>query len=526
MEPRLNGVMAVIAVLAIAFALTRLSADWIGVESEALVIDDTPATLYRPSEGRAGPPVVLAHGFGGSQQMMRSLALTLARNGYTAITYDFPGHGRHPAVFGGDIRDADMSGRVLLDQLDQIAARASRMGEGGPIALVGHAMAADLVTRYARAHPGRVAATVALSTVPAGVDGNGDGKAGGPRNLLIVMGAWEEERVLAEALRAVSPAVPPTGPGDMLMTGRTYGDVAAGTGRRAAVVDGVEHVGVLFARATMEEVARWLDAAFARTDATGDDGQVETVRRGPWIALLLAGLVLLARPLASRLPALGGERLGANLSWRQFAGAGLVPAVATPPLLAVLPTDFMTLRLGDYLALHFLVYGLFIAGALYWLRRRRAEPRPVRPIPSLQLLAVALAVLLYLFLAVVLPVDRLVTNLLPGEARVPLILALVTGTLVHGAADEWLTRGGDAPRGLYWFSKLLFLVSLAVAIALAPGERAQLAVLFPALLALFMLLGLVSRWCYLRTHHPIPAGLAGGVLSGWVLGTLFPIITG
>lgn len=497
MEPRLNGVMAVIAVLAIAFALMRLSEDWIGVESETLVIDDTPATLYRPVEGAAGPPVVLAHGLGGSQRMMRSLALTLARNGYTALTYDLPGHGRHPAAFDVDIRDEEASGRLLLDQLDHVAARAAEAGAGPPIALIGHAMAADLVARYARAHSGRVAATVALSPVsaPGGVtDGGGDGQ----RDLLIVTGAWQEASGWPE-------------------------------GSRVVVVDGVPPVGVLFARATMEAVARWLDAAFARTGAvgaSGDDGAVETVRRGPWIALLLAGLILLARPLASRLPALGGERLGANLSWRQFAAAGLLPAMATPTLLAILPADFMMRHLGDYLALHFLVYGLFIAGALYWLRRRRAEPRPVRPIPSLQLLAVALAVLLYLSLAVVLPVDRLVTTLLPGEARVPLILALMTGTLVHGAADEWLARGGDAPRGLYWLSKLLFLLSLAAAIALAPGERAPLVILCPALIALFALLGLVGRWCYLRTHHPVPAGLAGGVLSGWVLGALLPLTAG
>lgn len=520
MQPRLNTVLAFIAVLAIGISLWRLGTDWRGVESTALEIGSTPATLYRPAEGAAGPPVVIAHGFAGSQQLMQSLALTLARNGYAAVTFDFLGHGRHPDPMGGDVRDPNGTSRLLLDQLDIVVARARTLGAGDRVALVGHSMASDIVVRYAKARPRRVAATVAISMVSPAAD------ARGPGNLLILTGGLESDFLKNEALRAVAAPLPET-EAAAVEVGRTFGRFADGTARRATVAEGVEHVGVLFARSTMEETARWLDAAFeSSTGARAAGGDVETVRRGPWIALLLAGLVLLARPLASRLPALGGEPLGANLSWRQFAGAGLMPAVATPLTLTVVPTDFLALAVGDYLAAHFLLYGLLIAGALYWLRRRHPEPRPVRPTPSLALVFVALLVTGYLMAAVALPVDRLLTNFWPGEARAGLMLAMIVGALVYFTADEWLTRGGDAPRGAYWLSKLLFLLSLAGAIALDPSGLFFLAILLPVAVPVLLITGLVSRWCYLRTRHPIPAGLAGGVLVGWALGVVFPVMSG
>ena len=510
MEPRLNGVVALLGLVAIGLSLWQLLADTRDLAIEPMAIGETPATLYRPADGDAGPAVVIAHGFAGSQQLMQSFAIALAKNGYRALTYDALGHGLNPNPMTGDIGDPDGASRALLDQLDHPVERARALAPGRPIALVGHSMASDIVVRYAKGHPETVVATVALSLFSPAADVDG------PRNLLVLTGAWESDYLKTEALRAVG-----AGRDEAAEPARIYGSFQDGSARQALFIEGAEHIRVLFARESLEETARWLDQAFGRADGT-----VETVRRGPWIALLLVGVVLLMRPLASRLPALGGEPLGASLTWRQFLPAALVPAVATPLLLALVPTDFLDLLAGDYLAAHFLAYGLIIAAVLYWLRRRRAEPQPVRPIPSLQLVAVSALVSATLVLAIGLPLDRFVINFWPGDGRGGLLVALLAGTFAYFTADEWLSRGGDAPRGAYWLSKLLFLLSLGAAVALAPSERFTLLILIPVLVPTFLIAGLTSRWCYIRTRHPIPAGIAGALLVGWALGVTFPVMNG
>lgn len=518
MEPRLNGLLALVAVLLIGLSVWRLESHEAGLSVERFTVEETPATLYRPADGPAGPPVLIAHGFAGSQQLMQPIAIALARAGFTAVTFDYLGHGRHPRPLTGDVTAEDGAGARLLAQMEAVAAeavgRAQAAGWSGErLAVLGHSMASDIVVRYAQAHED-VAAVVAVSMFSPAVT------AESPRNLLIVDGALEG-RLLEEGRRALAEA---TGlPPEAVEIERTYGAVGQGTARRLAAADGVEHIGVLYSRETQRETIRWLSAVFDREAPAVEQA---TVNRGLWLALLLLGMVMLARPLASRLPALGGEPLGAGLTWRQFWPVALAPAVATPLILSVAPTDFLPVLVGDYLALHFALYGLIGAAGLYWLRRRRAEPQPVRPIPSLKLVAVAGAAAVYAVAAIGLPADLYIFNFQPTALRGPLIAAMIVGALIFYLADEWLTRGGDAPRGAYWITKLLFLLSLGLAVALDPSELFFLLILTPVIIPVFAIYGLFSRWTYLRTRHPIPGGVAAAVAVGWAIGVVFPVLGG
>ena len=87
---RLNAAIAFSAALAILVALFQLHSQYSGVRIDNTQVAGTPITIYRPASGGAAPVVVLAHGFAGSGRLMQSYALTLARNGYIAATFDFP----------------------------------------------------------------------------------------------------------------------------------------------------------------------------------------------------------------------------------------------------------------------------------------------------------------------------------------------------------------------------------------------------------------------------------------------------
>ncbi|MFL5332109.1 MAG: alpha/beta hydrolase family protein, partial [Geminicoccaceae bacterium] len=80
--------------LAIGAGLWRLEALRAGLTLDRAEVGQIPVTVFRPASPTPAPVVVIAHGFSGSQQLMQAFAVTLARNGYLALTFDFPGHGR------------------------------------------------------------------------------------------------------------------------------------------------------------------------------------------------------------------------------------------------------------------------------------------------------------------------------------------------------------------------------------------------------------------------------------------------
>jgi dienelactone hydrolase len=523
----LAGLVGLLAAGAIVFAVGRLEAAALGVVVQPQWLGPTPVTVFRPAASAAGdspaPVVLIAHGFAGSQQLMQPFALTLARNGFVAITFDFPGHGRHGEPMRGGLTDPDESLRTLLASMVEMGEFARGLAGGaGRYAVVGHSMASDIVVRHAQAHP-EVQATVGVSLFAPSITADTPGDS--PRNLLVVAGALEPGVMATEALRVIGRVA---GAGAALAT--TYGDFDAGTARRAELAPGVEHIGVLYSAATLSQTLAWLNAAFDRPPAPAPF--IDS--RGPWLGWLLLGVLALAWPLSRWLPVVNpvvtpvamapAPAAPAPMPWwriRGFAPVLLLPPLLTPLLLWPLPTEVLPLLLGDYLVLHFALYGALTMLGLWWLRR----PWPaVMPGRRLAFVLAAVLATAYALLAVGLPLDRYVFNVQPAAARWPLIAAMVAGTLPYFLADEWLTRGAGAARGAYFASKLCFLLSLVVAIALNPSRLFFLAIIVPAILLLFVLYGLFSRWAFRRTGHPLVAALANALAFAAFIAVTFPLV--
>ncbi len=516
-----SAAVAVLATCAIALALWQLHATRTGLHIESLRLDAIPVTVFRPDHGPPGPVVLIAHGFAGSQQLMQPIATDLARTGYTAVTFDFPGHGRNTAPLTGDLTRVEGATRSLVAAMARVATYARTLG-AGPIAVLGHSMATDVVVRFAEETPD-VAATVAVSMFSPAVT------ALEPRDLLVVVGAWET-MLTAEALRAVGLATAPARP----EPGVTYGDLTQGTGRRVALSPGVEHIGVLYSPATMREALAWMDGVFGVF--RGAPPYVDA--RGGWIVLLFAGIVLLAAPLARWLPVVAPVPQGAGRGWGRLWIPVVVPALVTPLVLRVLPTHVLPVLVADYLALHFAAYGLVTLACL------RLTPSPsVSAVPTAtavptsaltqaspssrpRLALAAGAVTLYAIGAFGGAMNAYVTSFVPSVARLPLLALLLAGTLSFFAADEWLTRGPGAGRGAYPATKLAFVVSLGFAVALDFERLFFLVIIVPVIVVFFLVYGLFSRWSYRRTGSPWVAAIASAAAFAWAISVTFPMLAG
>jgi len=516
----MRALVAVLAIAALSIGIGRLEQARAGLDVRQAWVDTMPVTVFRPRAvaTEAAPVVVIAHGFAGSQQLMQPLALTLARNGYIAVTFDFPGHGRNAAPMTGGLADPDASQRTLLAALARLSAWAQKLtAPGAGYAVLGHSMASDLVVRHAQARP-EVWATVALSLFAPSIEAGTPPDS--PRNLLVVDGAWEPEVMHEEALRVIGKVA-----GAGARERVTYGRFEDGTARRAVFAPRAEHIGVLYDTDTGAEALDWLDRALGAPPVARPFIAVY----GPALGALLAGLLGLAWLLAQALPRVavryampGADFLRPHAQpwrWRSFSMLALLPALLTPLLLWIVPSDLLPILLGDYLMLHFGLYGLLTAALLWW-----REGPGLAPMRLGALVATTLLVAAFGLLAFGLPTDRYVFNLLPIAERWPVILALTAGTLPWFLADEALTRSPRAPRGAYFLTKVCFLVSLVLAIALNPSRLFFLALIVPAILGLFLVYGFLSRWVFGRTGHPFAAAVANAIVFAWFMGVTFPLV--
>lgn len=495
--------IAIMALISVAIGLFELRSAGDGLRITRTVIGETPVTVFQPEQRAAAPVVIIAHGFAGSQQLMQPFAETFARNGYIAVTFDFLGHGRNPVPMRGDVTDGHAITGALQEELGQIVSYARTMpGNDGRIAVLGHSMASDIVVRFAVANP-EVRATIAVSVF------SPVATAASPRNLLVIVGSLEPSMLRNEGLRIVGLAAGPNA-----VAGETYGNFADGTARRLVLARGVEHIGVLYSHDSLSESLQWMNAAFSRRQA----GFIDS--RGRWLGLVFLGVIALAWPLSSLLPVATEVPAGASLAWKPLIMTAIVPAILTPLVLWKMPTDFLPILLGDYLTLHFLLYAaLTLTLLLVWRGRHRPAAVSWKAI-----FAAAAAVTIYNIAAFGLPIDAYMFSFLPIPSRLPLIAAISCGTLAYFMTDEWLTRGADSRRGAYALTKFCFLLSLALAVTLNPMKLFFLVIIVPAILLLFLAFGLISRWSYQATHHPLPGAIANAAVFAWAIGVTFPMI--
>ena len=102
---------------------------------------------------------------------------------------------------------------------------------------------------------------------------------------------------------------------------------------------------------------------------------------------------------------------------------------------------------------------------------------------------------------------------------------MACGALPYFLADEWLVRGASRARGAYAFTKLMFLVSLALAIALNPERLFFLAIVVPAILVAFVIYGLFSRWVFRSIGHPWAGAVANAIAFAWLIAVTFPVVS-
>ncbi len=479
----LHWLVAALSVGLIAFAIWRLEGARAGLEISDIAMGDTHATLYRlPAENRR--LVVVSHGFAGSRQLMEAYSLTLARAGFAVVAFDYAGHGRNRVPMSGDVDSIEGTTRQLIAQTREVIdAGLDLPGVVGPVAILGHSMATDVIVRTALEEP-RIRDVIAVSLFSRAITPTE------PRRLLAINGAWEPQLRAAsvEALKMVDPTAE---------EGETA--TADGTQRRVVAAPRVEHVGVLYSRVALTEARDWLDGEDTSVAATGVP-----------ILALLAALVALAWPLSRLFPR--SEEPAQSLPARKFAIALTVPALVAPLIATRIDLEVLPVLVADYLVVHLALMG---AGQLALARAYGASLSPVRALPLVALIVWGVIVFGG-------ALDRYVASFWPTGERWLIIALLALGAVPAMLADAVLTEAGRASLVRRLSAKVVFFASLALAVALDFERLLFLIFIVPIIVLFFVVFGTLGRWIGGRsTNATVGVGL--GLILAWSLGVTFPL---
>ncbi|MFD6565040.1 alpha/beta hydrolase [Micromonospora profundi] len=497
---RTTVLLAVLAAVAAALGTLVLVRADDGLTVRQVTVGGVPMTEVRagaPTPDVRQPGVVIAHGFAGSARLMRPIADTVARRGAVALLFDFAGHGANPARL-----DADGSPATLAADVDTAVTHLRSLPDVDPnqIMLVGHSMGAGAVTRYAVDHP-EIARTVAISLPSAG-----DLPPGRPAELLLIVGGAE----FPAFRRAADDAV---------------GRGTAVSRRPAVVVPGVEHISVLFAPRTHQEIADWLPS----TDGTAAPRPLLRLAGAALLVLAFGvGVVPLAALLLPRRSA-GPERSGrrAPLGGLTLFGLATSAAGAGVVAAAVLPTNRLPLAVGGYVAGFLLVTGLLVVAGHRWLPRPPSPSAPTpaptavaagRPAPARTAVA-ALALTGYAVLAVALPIHLGLTSAWPVGARWWL-LPLVLGACLLYLLGVELVADGRTWRHLLVVAVTVPALTMAALVGVAPGFVLLVVPLF------VLLLGWHAIWAAVLRRYAAPRWLSavvGAAIVGWPIATTLPL---
>lgn len=463
----------IFALLVLVLGLVTLERARLGVEISTLKVGQTPVTVMRGA--KAGPAVVIAHGFAGSRQMMQGYGLLLAQAGYVVYAFDFEGHGRNPVPMSGDVSAIDGTTQLLVAQTDRVIDAAIARGNGSPVALLGHSMATDILIRASLARQGS-GPLVLISAFSAAITETE------PNDMLFITGAWE----LALADFALESA-----------------DTAAPEVKRAAVIAPLaDHVSILQSRAGRQAALDWLNEFYDR------EGEAAVLQTGWALMGVLAAITLLFPVVARCVPR--STHAPQVLSPSQFALVVGVPVLLVPPIATLIDLKALPVLVADYLAVHLALYGTLQLALLVWLGHRFG-------VFGVRGAALLLIWTLVVFGAVL---NRYGANFWPIPERLSVIAALALGAVPFMLADAAQSYG--APVWQRVMARLGVLASFGFAVLLDFEGLFFLMMIAPVIVLFYLSFGYMGR-VGAKRFGPLGTGLALGLALAWALGVSFPL---
>ncbi len=481
-----------------------------------------PVLEMQPKHSSSNLTAIIAHGFAGSKELMTGFGVELARAGITAYLFDFPGHGQSPVTLPNDISSPRIA-QNNLDALHEVVTyvRTHMVANQPPdIILLGHSMGSVAVGDYAMAHANEPDIVTTILVSPVGQEYPTFQQ---PKNLLILAGKDDIPGAISDSHRMIQEACALS---SIRSTPVECGDPTHGTGRRLNILSGLNHLTILNASGTFQEMLHWVQRAYPN-GVTRDEMQSNV--RLFWLICGVAGILLSIFPLSALLADIFKLHPAARpRSWIDVLIYNMCLLIGIAGAIGILyewqPFGFVGLLLVDYVTGYFFLAAL-IAGVLLWLTRRFV------PLPSIQqfwqqlVIGVVLSVFLYItFGQITTFAWQRFSFTMPRLWRFAMVFVLV---LPFFLLDESVNRGYQE-RGLRRAilsslgSKAFLISGLFVSLRLIPS-LSFLSIILPVLFLLFLLLIAFSVQFYRNRQATLVTAILSAFMIAWCMSITLPI---
>jgi pimeloyl-ACP methyl ester carboxylesterase len=227
-------------------------ANYNGIAIRAKLLKPVAATPQDPMPG-----IVYIHGYQNNRETGDAYCIELARRGFVVLNIDAIGRGNSgiPNDPAAPDFDPTYGGRSSLHFLKKLAFVDPRH-----IGLMGHSLGAEMAYKVALQEPGVDA------LVLTGFAYTQEATAANPRNMLMIIGRWDEYRQRMTGTRDIrkewmsTPQSRRVIPYPDARIGKTYGDFVHGTARRVFVPNTI-HIQESHSRSAIAETLEWMRLA-------------------------------------------------------------------------------------------------------------------------------------------------------------------------------------------------------------------------------------------------------------------------
>ena len=487
-NPRLNSVqlflvsMAIVLIVVSWWNVLRLDN---GLTVSMEEYEDLSLRYIQPTNGHDLPAVIIAHGYGGSQQIMLGYAYAFANSGYAVMMFDFSGHASNPAPL-------DTERNSLQNDIEK-AYQALIIHPGvnkEQIALLGHSMGSGAVMSAGIDNPDKYLAVVAVS--PTGADVTTTL----PQNLLLQAGTLEGNFVENAKQLLVDAG------------GQSF-DFENLTARNFVEIENTEHISILFSSKSQNLAVNWVNSAFE----IDKDSEYRDLRIA-WYGLHLIGWLIFIpgfKPLIKFQLSATPENAPLLRKWLTFLLAPISAIVTLSLLGSVWDTSkFLGLQVGGSLGIWMLVMGLI------WLFIGTKIKSPRRKYFSWGLL---FFFFIWLSLGQMAQFTWMQSMLIPARIWRALLIALACWPWKLAAGYNIRGSKGWKRIGL-WILQTSVLMAALIATAMYIPGMGIIMLIAPVLPIILLVEGIIGS----QFDDPWVFSVGSSLLFGWLIASFFPLI--
>ncbi len=252
------------------------------------------AKLLRPTRATPDNPmpgIVYIHGYQNNRETSDAYCIELARRGFVILNIDAIGRGNSGIPNDIDAPDFDETygGLTSLEYL-----RALSFVDADRTGMMGHSLGAEMAYTVALNDP------TVEALVISGFAYTLDASATNPKNMLMIIGKWDEYRERMTGTDDIerdwmsTPQTQKVIPVENPQLGVTYGDFAEGTARRVFVPNAI-HIQESHSRKAIAQTLLWMKSALhpAEQDWVDPYSQIWPIKEWATLVAMLAGLASL-----------------------------------------------------------------------------------------------------------------------------------------------------------------------------------------------------------------------------------------